>query len=176
MHRHTLAGLQRIIIAAAVFASLLLLWNARCSCGHGGSAAAYVTHDQRTARRADPSRAVFDAQRGAAGSGVGTTAAAAPTPFAAAAVDMSVAHLLLPLTNLSALTTAALLDAAGANHSREGRALVRLQQDLYCRWVGAHRCCNERTRTKRSMHGTCTRIPCTALGSGTSGLPGMPCA
>jgi hypothetical protein len=49
-------------------------------------------------------------------------------------VDMALAHRLLPLTNLSALSTAALLDAHPGIAPPEARALVQLQQELYCRW------------------------------------------
>jgi hypothetical protein len=44
------------------------------------------------------------------------------------------AHRLLPLTNFSALTTVALLDAHPGASSAERRELVRLHQELYCRW------------------------------------------
>jgi hypothetical protein len=51
----------------------------------------------------------------------------------------SVADILLPLTNLGVVTTAALLDAAGgrAGSSTEKRELVRGHQDLYCRCAAA---------------------------------------
>jgi hypothetical protein len=48
-------------------------------------------------------------------------------------VDARLAHLLLPLTNFSALTTAALLDAGGGAGGDQARRLVRLHQDLFCR-------------------------------------------
>jgi len=53
----------------------------------------------------------------------------------AVAVDASMAHMLLPLTNFSALTTAVLLDAHGKIGTEQARGLVRLHQELYCRCV-----------------------------------------
>lgn len=47
--------------------------------------------------------------------------------------DLSLAHLLLPLLNLTDLTTAALLDAHPGVAPSEAMALVRLHQQLYCR-------------------------------------------
>ncbi|GBF94364.1 hypothetical protein Rsub_06986 [Raphidocelis subcapitata] len=47
-------------------------------------------------------------------------------------VDLRLAHLLLPLTNLSSLSTAALLDSHPGITPAEGREVVRLHQDLYC--------------------------------------------
>jgi hypothetical protein len=70
------------------------------------------------------------------GAAAATTTGAAAVPADAAPpllVDLTHAHRLLPLTNLSALTTAAVLAALPANASAAGkRAAVRLHQDLYC--------------------------------------------
>ena len=67
------------------------------------------------------------------GSGLALSAPAAPQP-ANPPVNLTLAHHLLAMTNLSAVTTAALLDAAGAGlSSADTRALVQLHQTLYCR-------------------------------------------
>ena len=63
----------------------------------------------------------------------GCAVAHAHAPGGAGAVDLLLAHRLLPLTNLSALSTAAMFDAAPGISSAEGRGLVRLYQELYCR-------------------------------------------
>ncbi|GBG00519.1 hypothetical protein Rsub_13269, partial [Raphidocelis subcapitata] len=52
---------------------------------------------------------------------------------AADPVDLRLAHLLLPLTNLSSLSTAALLDSHPGITPAEARQVVRLHQELYCR-------------------------------------------
>ena len=66
----------------------------------------------------------------------GTFAAEAAAEEAARArVDLSLAHRLLPLTNLSAVTTAALLDAYPGLSPTEARELVQLQQELHCRAI-----------------------------------------
>lgn len=59
-------------------------------------------------------------------------AAPAAAPGGAQPVDLSLAGPLLRLTNLSAVTTAALLDAAGPLTPEKGRALMQLHQQLYC--------------------------------------------
>ena len=60
------------------------------------------------------------------------------------AVNLNLAHHLLALTNLSAVSTAVLLDAAGPGlSSAQTRELVQLHQTLYCRcrpgWIGRTR-------------------------------------
>jgi hypothetical protein len=60
-------------------------------------------------------------------------APAPPAPGTPPLVDLRLAHRLLPLTNLSALSTAALLDAAPGLGPADARALVRLHQELHCR-------------------------------------------
>ena len=47
-------------------------------------------------------------------------------------VDLGMADILLPLTNLSAHTTAALLDRAGALRGEKARLLLQLHQQLFC--------------------------------------------
>jgi hypothetical protein len=70
--------------------------------------------------------------RGGSGGGGGSGGAWRAPP---AGPDMRLAPRLLPLTNFSALTTAALLDAHAGAGAAEARALVQLHQELYCRCV-----------------------------------------
>lgn len=129
-----LVGLRRVLLGGV--AAILLLLLLRCANTWGRASGAgggrpYVTHELRLAAagalRCVQERAV------APGSGVSVIGARAPPGSTADTVDLSLAHHLLPLTNLSGLTTATLLDTAAANATGHGRALVRLHQDLYCR-------------------------------------------
>lgn len=144
---------QRAFLAAAALVLLLTVRQVgQCPCpaGSGGGRsgpAPYATHEvvfERQRAQRDGSRTV-PAGTAAASAAAPTTAAGAATAAAAGAAagaaaatpgaaDLSLAHMLLPLTNLTNLTTAMLLDAAGANMTTgEARGLVRLHQDLYCR-------------------------------------------
>lgn len=91
-------------------------------------------------------------------------AATAALPAAAASspalVDLSLAHRLLPLTNLSSLTTAALLDAHPGLSPAEARELVRLQQELHCRAVAGQ---PDPPGTRRIPFGNGGRVECGML-------------
>lgn len=116
------------IVSLLLAITLLLIWQQprrTCSCS---SCRPYTTHalDQQQQQRRQE---VVQPVPGSEGvSVVIGTASPAMGP-----VDLSLADMLLPLTNLSSLTTAALLDAHRPLSSSSARGLVRLYQDLYCR-------------------------------------------
>jgi hypothetical protein len=120
----------------------LLTWRDRTACaacsGGGGSTGARRAgpgHAEATAAQAaaaaQPEQAPQQQQAPAFG-GPGLLLSSAP-----AAGLLAAAPRLLPLTNFSALTTAALLDAHPALASQDARTLVRLHQELYCRCARA---------------------------------------
>lgn len=103
---HRKAGLAPWLVGVAVLLVLVLAWRRQCpGCATPGTGgASFVTHV---------------GPQGGAGA-------------RSAAVDLTMGHVLLPLTNLSGLTTVALLDAAGDVSGEDIRGLVRLHQALFC--------------------------------------------
>jgi hypothetical protein len=89
---------------------VLMLWKQQHNCNSSGCRAAMLHGNLR----------VNSSRPGQSGSSSG---------------HASLADILLPLTNFSVVSTAALLDAAGGRvrSSAEKRELVQGHQDLYCR-------------------------------------------
>lgn len=130
---------------AAAVALLVLVKHSTYPAAWSGSEgcspdAPFVTHELYAARRGAAGSGVRCVRQASAAEAQGgqanASSGAPPLDPGVRTVDLSLAYRLLPLTNLSALTTAALLDAAQSNASAHGRRLVRLHQDLYCRWAG----------------------------------------
>jgi hypothetical protein len=79
-----------------------------------------------------PPAAAANAAPPGGGAAAGASPLCAGCPAPAGWADVSMAARLLPLTNLSALTTAQLLDASPGLSNADARRLVRLHQELWC--------------------------------------------
>ena len=118
-----------MLVATAGMCVLLLVRQlARCTACSRNGAEPYATHEVQLSRARSGSA---DAAAARAARGRPVAAAAPPPPERL--IDGSLGHILLPLTNLTNMTTASLLDAAANATTDQKRGLVRLHQDLHCR-------------------------------------------
>lgn len=129
------AGLLPVMVAVLFGTVVVLSWQQRASCNCSSTSSSqedsipYLTHRLALIHRQRQQQQQINGASVPLGVPNENPGLAAAAP--AGSLDM--AHMLLPLTNLSALSTAELLEAHPGLSSMEARELVRQHQELYCK-------------------------------------------